>query len=291
MHGLVQSWPADSQRRPAQSPWPSVRVPWLVGVGDVDVGGSLVALVPGQIIGVRPGLRRCVGGLVLSLLVACPGGVPPLVLVEAGLLVVAVPIGFPARGWEIICPRIGRIGEVGGNLLPRLPARILVIGVPAEQITQPGRVRDDPDGLRHPDRPRILIPFLGQTFRHPLIQGEHHGHVPGFAAGDQGPQPRFRRGRPDFPLRGGDPFPLPVGGLIDLQHGRVQRFEERLPGQLLHPWCGLLVDLGGCGPREVGGQGGDLAGLPVMHFTGDHPLPQPGKAVADGQRVRHPRAD
>ena len=180
---------------------------------------------------------------------------------------------------------------VGGNLLPRLPVRIRVGGVPGQQIGQAGRVRDDPDRCRHPHRQRVLIPLLGQALRHPLIEGKHHRHVPGLTAGDQRPQPGLRRRRADLPFRRRDPLTLPIRGFVHLQHRRVHRLQERRPRQLLHPRRGLLIDLGGGCYSQVGGEGRDLTGFPVVHIAGDHSLPQPRQPVTNGQGVGHPRPD
>ena len=232
----------------------------------------------------RPGspTRLGPGGLVGA------GLVPPLVLIEGRLVVVAVPGGFPAGRGQILGPRIGLVRVVGGDVFPRLPVRVQVGGVAGQQILQPGRVGDDADGFRHPHRPGILIAFLGQAFGDPLVEGQHHRHIPGLTAGDQGAQSFFGLGGADLPFRRRQPFPFPIRLLIHLQDGGVQGLQETRPRQLHHPAAGLLIHLTSGRDRQLGGQGGDLAGLPVVHLPGHHPFPQPWQPVPDRQRVTHP---
>ena len=127
-----------------------------------DIVSSVLRLLvePGQVVGIG----RRVGWPVLVRLIVGPWTVPPVVVVHPGLVVVAVLGGLPARRWEVVGPRVGRVALVGGDLLPRFAVRIGVVGVPGEEIGQSGRVRDDPDrfrhphrqaGLRHPPRPGI----------------------------------------------------------------------------------------------------------------------------------------
>ena len=183
---------------------------------------------------------------------------------SAGLVVPAVTrrhrsrVGGSCRaGRSPIPPAAGRPPTdrsdrlVGGDLLPRLLVRVGVVGVPGQQVSQPGRVGDDPDRFRHPHRQRVLITVLGQGIRRPVGTRRHQRHIAGFTAGDQGPQPVIGLGGPDFPFRRRQRLPLPVGLSSTCKHGGVQRLQKRRPRQLLHPAAGLLIDLRRPPPRSA----------------------------------------
>ena len=250
-------------------------------VGSMVVGGPLS-------VGLIDRLLLPAGGFGVVVGVAGPAVFEVIHIVQAGLVVVAVLLRLPARRREVIGgPRIGRIILMGGDPVFGMSGLVGLVGVPGQQVPQPGLVRDDPERFGPADPDRILITVGGQTVRDPSDQGLEGGHIPGLGPGDQGPQPILTAVGADIPLAGGGLGPGLVGRLIHPQQGRVEDVQEPGPGHQLQVGGGLPVQRPRRQPTQVPGRLGDLGRLPPPHLPVLDPLPQQRQPMPDRQRVRY----
>ncbi|HYI57322.1 MAG TPA: hypothetical protein VEX66_04080, partial [Microlunatus sp.] len=150
-------------------------------VGRIVLGGQLSVGLVDQPLLVPAGIGVVVGA-------AGPGVVEVVHIVEAGLVVVAVPSGLPAGGWEVVGgPRVGRIILVRSGPVFGVAVLVGLVGVPGQQVPQPCLVGDDAEGFGAADPDRVLITLLSQTPCDQVDQRFEGGHIPGLGAGDQGP--------------------------------------------------------------------------------------------------------
>ena len=199
-----------------------------------------------------------------------------------------MPSGLPAGGRKIIGPRVGRVGLVCVDLLPRILRRILTVTAAGEEILGPVGVGGDPDRLALAHRVRVFVPFVSQRLGNGVDKGEEHGHVAAGATSDEGAKSVTGLGGFDVPLSSGLRLPLPVRRRVDLQQRGVEDLDETRPGDQLDLVVQQLVDDPGREDGEMRRRAGDLASLPGIDVAGEDPFPEARQAVPHGQGVRDP---